>query len=159
MEDMEPFLDRVLSYMMNQSDAHKQAQLRDATIKSMKTITKTPFCSTCLWDRKPLVLLECGHGVCERDAWTTAWRASKLDTLLLLRTCPVCEYPVNLSFRPRPLQAGYRVATCDGGGVLGIVSLVGLAHVLKPLPRGLQPFHYFDIMGGTSTGKCGPDSS
>lgn len=66
---------------------------------------------------------------------------------------------MNLSVRLRPLQAGYRVATFDGGGVLGIVSLVALESIveglegLEGLPIALPAYRYFDIYVGTSTGQ------
>ncbi|KAJ5110359.1 hypothetical protein NUU61_001616 [Penicillium alfredii] len=59
----------------------------------------------------------------------------------------------SLSVRLRPLQAGFRVATFDGGGVLGIVSLDSLKATLAGLPLALPPCEYFDLLVGTSTGS------
>ena len=55
--------------------------------------------------------------------------------------------------RLRPLQAGYRVAVFDGGGVFGAVSLCSLQRLGEILPANLQPYQYFDVIMGTSTGK------
>jgi patatin-like phospholipase/acyl hydrolase len=60
---------------------------------------------------------------------------------------------MDLYIRLRPLQAGYRVATFDGGGVLGIVSLIALRRIVQDLPTALSVHHYFDLVIGTSTGE------
>lgn len=151
--DLDPFLEHILYYLMSQSNAQERDKIRQASTKAMKYLTKSSFCSSCLWDRKPLILLPCGHGICERDMWMIALRASKFSTLHFLRSCPACEQTVNRWFLLRPLQAGYRVAAFDGGGTLGVVSLITFLHTLEPLPK-LHPYHYIDQMGGTSAGKC-----
>lgn len=127
--------------------------LEKETQQWMKGITYQPFCCSCLWNLKPLIHFACGHSICERDAWIYSTRDSRFNCLSYFHCCPVCGTPADKHARLRPLQAGYRVATFDGGGVLGVVSLIALEKVLQGLPAQLDPHHYFDLIVGTSTGK------
>ena len=147
-KDMHLFLDEVLLNMLTQS-----SELSHRSRASMKAITHTPFCSTCIWNLKPLIFFPCGHGVCERDAWIYSHRVSKYFTLSRFCVCPACGTPVEVLVRLRPLQAGYRVAVFDGGGVFGVVSLCSLQRLGESLPANLHPHQYFDVVLGTSTGK------
>lgn len=105
----------------------------------------------CIWDR-PKVLFHCGHGLCERDAWRYSVRQRPFECIAGFLYCPACGAKIHSKLRLRPLQAGYRVATFDGGGVMGVVSLISLETVTKKLPVHLQVHHYFDLIVGTSTG-------
>lgn len=124
--------------------------------KGLQRVRWKSLCCLCPWDAQPLVMLPCGHGICERDAW----RYSGIDpqdtdypTLSHYTACPVCRASMNLHVRHRPLQAGYRVAAFDGGGDLGMISLVALRSITEDLPPALFFHHYVDVVVGTSTGQ------
>ncbi|KAE8335228.1 acyl transferase/acyl hydrolase/lysophospholipase [Aspergillus arachidicola] len=110
------------------------------------------LCCMCIWNR-PKVLFHCGHGLCERDAWRYSVRQRPFECISELLHCPACGAKIHCKIRLRPLQAGYRIATLDGGGVMGVVSLISLETVTKKLPVRLQVHHYFDLIVGTSTGS------
>lgn len=130
--------------------------LRREALIGVQKIGSKSLCCLCPWDNQAWMLLPCGHGICERDA--LRYSGIPLDdieypTLSHLTACPVCRTPMDLYVRHRPLQAGYRVATLDGGGTLGFVSLIALRSIAEGLPPALSIHHYFDVIVGTSTGE------
>jgi hypothetical protein len=131
-------------------DADHKEQV-DRTRAVWRQIRWSSLCCTCFWDR-PAMLLKCGHGLCERDAWRHSHRKDAYGTESYFARCPACNASEDTKIRLRPLQAGYRVATFDGGGVMGIVPLVALQCILWYLPFGLQGHEYFDFVAGTSAG-------
>lgn len=150
-EELHSFLDAVVVRMRPQ-----YPDLRAEVRRGLQKIKTRALCCMCPWDMQPWLLLPCGHGMCERDAWRYSGIQSDdptHPTLAHFQACPACGASTNLTIRLRPLQAGYRVASFDGGGALGIVSLVAFRSMLKGLPRSLSAHHYFDHMFGTSTGK------
>ncbi|KAE8334318.1 acyl transferase/acyl hydrolase/lysophospholipase [Aspergillus arachidicola] len=106
------------------------------------------LCCMCIWDR-PNVFFHCGHGLCERDAWRYSVRQRPCECIAEFLHCPACGAKIHSKLRLRPLQAGYRVATFDGGGVMGIVSLISLETVIQKLPVRLQAHHYFGLIVGS----------
>ena len=69
--------------------------------------------------------------------------------------CPLHEddrfgrpWPISL----KPLNAGVRILTLDGGGVRGIMELISLQYIEKELGGRLKIQSVFDLMVGTSTG-------
>lgn len=129
--------------------------LRNEVRMGLQRIKSRSLCCMCPWDMQPWLLLPCGHSICERDAWRYSGIQpddAEYPTLSHFKACPACGASVDLKIRLRPLQAGYRVATFDGGGVLGMVSLIALQCVLEGLPRALSAHHYFDHISGSSTG-------
>jgi hypothetical protein len=147
---LKSFLDAVVSRMRLQiPDLWHDAQL------GLQKVRGKSFCCMCPWNMQPWAFFPCGHGICERDAWRHSGiqpNDAEHPTLSHFKACPACHAPVDLKIRLRPLQAGYRVATFDGGGVLGIVSLVALRSIIEGLPRALSAHHLFDLIVGTSTG-------
>ncbi|KAJ5288362.1 hypothetical protein N7508_011137 [Penicillium antarcticum] len=149
------FLDAVVSRMGHQvPDLWHNAQL------GLQKVRGKPLCCMCPWNMQPWAVFPCGHGICERDAWRYSGiqpNDAEHPTLSHFKACPACHAPVDLKLRLRPLQAGYRVATFDGGGVLGIVSLIALRTITEGLPRALSAHHFFDLIVGTSTVKTKQD--
>ncbi|KAJ6125884.1 hypothetical protein N7471_010377 [Penicillium samsonianum] len=145
------FLDAVVSRMRPQNpDLWRDAQI------GLRKVRGESLCCMCPWDMQPWLLFPCGHGICERDAWHYSGIQpddAEYPTLAHFSACPACGAPVDLKVRLRPLQAGYRVASFDGGGVLGIVSLIALQSIAEGLPKALSAHHYFDLIVGTSTGS------
>ena len=56
--------------------------------------------------------------------------------------------------RLKPKYAGVRVLTLDGGGIRGIVELAILAQIERRVGLGVPVRDLFDLIVGTSTGKC-----
>lgn len=145
------WLDNVLQIIIKGPE-----KLEDDFKALMKLVTNNKFCTTCLWNMKPLVRFPCGHGICARCAWKFSASKSAFETIKTYMSCPACEAPVNITIRLPPLQAGMRVGTLDGGGVFGIVSLCSFRELLKGLPSSLRPCHYFDYIAGESVGMLIP---
>lgn len=132
-------------------------ELQRAVQEGLEVVNPQSLCAMCPWDMAPEVVFPCGHGLCARDAWIQS--GSKVyETLARLEECPVCNKPAVAELRLRPLQAGYRVATCDGGGTKAISEIVALQSIVKAedMPRALEAHHYFDLVVGTSAGKVAP---
>ncbi|KAF9884076.1 hypothetical protein FE257_002306 [Aspergillus nanangensis] len=140
--------ERLFAAILQAMDGHDAPRVRQLWGR----LTGLSLCCLCPWSRAR-VFLSCGHGLCERDAWRYSTRREAYATLSHFLCCPACGATVNCRIRLRPVQAGYRIATFDGGGVLGIVPLVSLDSIVQKLPFGLRAHHYFDIIVGTSTGS------
>jgi Patatin-like phospholipase len=56
--------------------------------------------------------------------------------------------------RTTPTLSGLRILTLDGGGVRGIVQLVALKRLEAATGLSLPIGAYFDLMVGTSAGRC-----
>lgn len=123
--------------------------------KLWQQIPCSHLCCMCPWNRA-LILMECGHGLCERDAWQYSVRREPHGLLSYFPRCPACHAVADIQVRLRPLQAGYRIASFDGGGTRGIVSLEALGCILERLPLGLEAHDYFDFAAGTSAGTMTP---
>ena len=54
----------------------------------------------------------------------------------------------------KPKCAGVRVLTLDGGGVRGIVELAILGELERRVGLEVSITELFDLIVGTSTGKC-----
>ncbi|KAJ6117832.1 hypothetical protein N7523_005583 [Penicillium sp. IBT 18751x] len=60
---------------------------------------------------------------------------------------------MDIKVRLRPLQAGYRVAALDGGGVFGMALLIMLRDTGEGLPSDMPMYLFFDVVACTSTGS------
>jgi hypothetical protein len=155
-QSLQCFLDAVALRMC----IHNSTLERDAQ-KGLREVGERTLCCLCPWDMAPFIYFPCGHGICERDAWLFSGitiNYSYCSTLAYFRACPVCGAPADLLKRLRPLQAGFRVATIDGGGIYGFIPHISFREIDKDLPGALSPHHYFDIIVGTSSGES-PDNN
>ena len=101
-------------------------------------------------------LLSCGHAICEACAFHVGTRYVRGDYRLIyfkkcgLHSSDKCLQPEE-SLQVKPILAGVRILSLDGGGVRGIIEL----QILKALQQRLGEIpvqRFFDLIGGTSTG-------
>ncbi|KAE8449132.1 hypothetical protein EG329_008516 [Mollisiaceae sp. DMI_Dod_QoI] len=112
-------------------------------------------CFSCLREL-PEHPLPCGHVLCTPCVKSYGRQAEK--TVMKLDSCPlhvvetefVADFPWKIKIKP--LYAGTRILSLDGGGVRGIVELEVLRAIEKALGDNLPIQAFFDLIVGTSTG-------
>ncbi|KAH8667562.1 hypothetical protein BGZ60DRAFT_564753 [Tricladium varicosporioides] len=112
-------------------------------------------CFSCLREL-PEHPLPCGHILCTPCVNSYGRQAEK--TVMKLDSCPL--HAVDTEFvngfpwkiKIKPLYAGTRILSLDGGGVRGIVELEVLKAIEKALGGDLPIQAFFDLIVGTSTG-------
>jgi hypothetical protein len=109
-------------------------------------------CFCCLMD-VPEHPLPCGHVLC--TACIKAYGKSQKETLQV-SCCPLHRESTNwakpASIRFKPVGAGVRVLSLDGGGIRGVVQLEVLRSIEQALGGHLPVQCFFDLIVGTGTG-------
>lgn len=119
-----------------------------AGIHSYKT------CFTCL-SSVPDHVLPCGHAFCEECVHDFGELAEDTKAEVVVASCIWCKN----SFSPaqvvqtKPICAGIRILTLDGGGIRGILELALLKLIEDKIDLGIGIQIFFDLIIGTSTGK------
>jgi hypothetical protein len=124
-----------------------------------KTSPHIFVCLFCLREM-PSRLLPCGHAICVRcvTAIATASRQplSKDQRTFDLDSCPLHTEATYFDPKPalyfKPRFAGYRILALDGGGVRGLIEIGILRAIDAELMSKIPIQHFFDLVGGTSTG-------
>lgn len=136
---------------------HLKTLKRIGGIPDSKKLLSVEFCIFCLACR-PQHTLKCGHTMCEDCLRRFALPQAGRESSFLVTTCMMCQTRSQLRVQLKPLTAGVRVLSIDGGGVRGVVPLQFLCLLNSVLGTtdGLQDF--FDLAFGTSAGMfklCG----
>lgn len=119
-----------------------------AGIHSYKT------CFTCL-SCVPDHVLPCGHAFCEGCVHDFGELTEDTKAEVVIASCVWCK----MAFCPaqvvqtKPLCAGIRILTLDGGGIRGILELALLKLVEDQIDLGVGIQVFFDLIVGTSTGS------
>jgi hypothetical protein len=124
-----------------------------------KTSPHIFVCLFCLREM-PSRLLPCGHAICVRcvTAIASASRQShsKDQRAYDLHGCPLHTQAIHFDPKPalysKPRFAGNRILALDGGGVRGLIEVGILEAVDAELMSKIPIHHFFDLIGGTSTG-------
>ncbi|PIA80036.1 hypothetical protein CB0940_12119 [Cercospora beticola] len=109
-------------------------------------------CLSCLRATPEHALL-CGHVLC--SGCVAIHGNAQSDCITSLDQCPLhCDdaFPRPWRITMKPLFAGVRVLSLDGGGVRGIVELEVLHAIERELDGSLPVQAFFDLIVGTSTG-------
>ncbi|KAL3422514.1 hypothetical protein PVAG01_06670 [Phlyctema vagabunda] len=109
-------------------------------------------CFSCLREL-PEHPLPCGHVLCSPCINAYGQKTSKTD--IQLNYCPLHRWDTAYfpwKIRIKPLHAGTRILSLDGGGVRGIVELEVLKAIETALGGELPIQAFFDLIVGTSTG-------
>ncbi|KAM3089514.1 hypothetical protein ACMFMG_001101 [Clarireedia jacksonii] len=117
----------------------------------LKVVSHTT-CFACL-GALPEHSLPCGHVLCTRCV--EAFGRSSHKTLLELHYCPLHNFEKwdqPWQIKIKPVHAGVRVLSLDGGGIRGIVELETLHAIETELGGDLRIQAFFDLIVGTSTG-------
>ena len=113
-------------------------------------IRNTGFCP-CL-QRPPENVLTCGHALCDVCVRNFGTENTTFDSQYIIETCILCRRG-KLMIGLKPLTAGTRVLSLDGGGVRGKISIMILSMLQGHLGNIWRLQDLFDVAYGTSVGK------
>lgn len=111
-------------------------------------------CFTCL-SSVPDHVLPCGHAFCENCVHDFGELSEDTKAEVMVSLCIWCKKtfcPAQV-VQTKPLCAGIRILTLDGGGIRGILELALLKLVEDKIGLGVGIQFFFDLIVGTSTGK------
>jgi hypothetical protein len=108
-------------------------------------------CFCCLREM-PEHPLPCGHVLCERCV--VAHGREKDQNTIEIKNCPLegSQFPTPWHVRSKPVNAGVRILSLDGGGIRGIVELEALLCIEELFDSRIPIQRFFDLIVGTSTG-------
>ncbi|PQE03570.1 patatin-like serine protein [Rutstroemia sp. NJR-2017a BVV2] len=119
---------------------------------SVSKVVSHTTCLSCL-GILPEHSLPCGHVLC--TPCVEAFGRPVHKTLIELSYCPMHKsdkWDEPWHIKMKPVHAGVRVLSLDGGGIRGIVELETLQAIETALGGDLRIQAFFDIIVGTSTG-------
>ncbi|KAI0570272.1 Patatin [Pyrenophora tritici-repentis] len=109
------------------------------------------LCLGCM-QAEPEQKLTCGHLICER-CFTRLGTCSQVDPhLYKLSCCPFCSQSCHASIRVKPVTAGFRVLSIDGGGIRAAIPIQFLCALEKAVGLDMPIQELFDLGYGTSSG-------
>ncbi|KAL5428661.1 hypothetical protein PMIN06_012794 [Paraphaeosphaeria minitans] len=95
----------------------------------------------------------CGHVLCE-DCCKALGRHFDTDPHLYeFDYCPICELPCKVALRVRPVTAGFRVLSIDGGGIRAVIPIQFLRALEQTIGLDMPVQEHFDLSYGTSSGS------
>ena len=107
-------------------------------------------CFYCL-PRMPEITLSCGHAICEVCVRNIGHEMSAFDSQYRIDACMLCRTG-KLLVGLRPLTAGLRLLSMDGGGTLGVIAM-GFMNVMQGTLGDIWRIQdLFDVAYGTSVG-------
>ncbi|KAM0714602.1 hypothetical protein Q7P37_009898 [Cladosporium fusiforme] len=130
---------------------HLETLKRIGSIPDSKRLLSVEFCIFCLACR-PQHNLECGHTMCEDCLRRFAFPQAGRESCFLMATCMMCQTRSQLRVQLKPLTAGVRVLSIDGGGIRGVVPLQFLCLLNSVLGSTDRLQDFFDLAFGTSAG-------
>jgi hypothetical protein len=150
-EQKGPIAKKIHRETINQQNSFSLSKLSKAS--SERT------CFGCLFEA-PEYKLPCGHFLCGYciSLFDQSTEEESYPSLVVHNECFLCSdnnpsfWPFRLGIRP-PLS-GVRVLSLDGGGVRGIIGLEIIKRLQKSVGLSIRPSAYFDLIVGTSAGKC-----
>jgi hypothetical protein len=123
----------------------KSHNLQWAQIKSNRT------CLCCI-RRRPEHFLDCGHSICDICVRIFGKVQGTIESQFTLRACVLCDRRVSSTIVLKPVTAGIRILSIDGGGVRGVIPLEFLRSIQDTLGPGCPIQSFFDLAFGTSAG-------
>ena len=106
-------------------------------------------CVSCLTS-KPADTLSYGHRICEICIYNFGILIESYN--YILQNCILCNKNITFKISPKPPMAGIQVLCMDGGGIRGVVPLLALREVEKPIGLPCKLQEHFDLVVGTSSG-------
>lgn len=117
-------------------------------LTSLKTHNTCLFCLR----RKPEHVLTCGHAICDVCVRIYGSMIPGNESKYVISKCILCAKKGSLTTRLKPVTAGVRILSIDGGGVRGVVPLEFLRLLQGILGAELLIQDLFDQAFGTSSG-------
>jgi hypothetical protein len=68
--------------------------------------------------------------------------------------CPLCATSCESSLRVKPVTAGFRVLSIDGGGIRAVIPIQFLRALEQAIDLEMPVQEHFDLSFGTSSGTC-----
>lgn len=109
------------------------------------------WCPACLL-RKPEHKFPCDHALCEECSKELGHRSDIDPHLYQFHQCPICELPCKVELRFKPITAGFRVLTIDGGGIRAVIPIQFLRALEQAVGLEMPIQEHFDLSYGTSSG-------
>lgn len=116
-----------------------------------KSLKSNVTCLYCL-RRKPEHALTCSHAICEDCIRIFGSLISEKESHYRIFKCILCVEEGSVTARIKPVTAGCRLLSVDGGGVRGVVPLEFLNLLQQVLGDGLPLQDLIDQAFGTSSG-------
>ena len=113
-------------------------------------------CKTCLLclQRAPEHVLSCDHAICEVCVIRFGMRVRPVLSQWRIPRCVLCGTNGSLLANVKPVTAGARILSIDGGGVRGVIPLEYLNLLQKLLSPHMNIQDLFDVAFGTSSGSA-----
>ena len=127
---------------------------RDTTRSLDIDWTKFKINRTCLYclRRPPENHLSCEHAICNVCVRRMGDETSLFDCQYQIETCLLC-HKGNLLVGLRPLTAGLRILSVDGGGTRGVIAIEIINMLQSILGNVWRIQDMFDVAYGTSVGR------
>ena len=130
-------------------------QMHRATVGSLDIdwtqLKSNQTCFYCL-RRPPENTLSCGHAICDVCVRNMGDETSSFDGQYRIDACLLCRAG-KLMIGLRPLTAGLRVLSIDGGGTRGIIAIAIMDLLQGILGTTWRIQDLFDVAFGTSVGR------
>jgi hypothetical protein len=110
------------------------------------------ICLACI-QADPEHKLTCGHLICERCFAGMATCSQTDPYLYTLDCCPFCSHHCQATVRMKPVTAGLRVLSIDGGGIRAAIPIQFLCALEKAVGLDMPIQEHFDLAYGTSSGR------
>ena len=121
-------------------------------LTAWKSLKSNKTCFYCI-RRAPEYKLSCSHAICEDCVQIYGSMVCDKTSHYHVSKCILCVHEGTLSARLKPVTAGCRLLSVDGGGVRGVVPLEFLNLLQQELGDGLLLQSLIDEAFGTSSGK------
>lgn len=142
------FLERSRLY---QPGANGRSSLLNEFRPWLSRVKTYKLCLACV-QTAPEHKFPCGHMVCE-ECFQDLGNCFDTDPHLYeFDHCPICKSPCDVTLRVKPVTAGFRVLSIDGGGIRAIIPIQFLRALEQAVGLDMPVQEHFDLSYGTSSG-------
>lgn len=117
----------------------------------LSKIQTDSLCLLCL-QRRPEHNFPCQHILCEACVQDVGESTEDDPLMYVFECCPLCLKRCEKSIRVRPVTAGVRILSIDGGGIRGVIPIQFLRLLEREIGLPMPIQENFDFAFGTSSG-------